>query len=835
MKHRLGAVALAMALCTLSSVADAQRVISRPARLPALGRSVASTDDSQALVLNPANLAFMPAEEFRWSGIFLDDDLRTPQQGHAFAIALPLFFSLSTGLRVDAVNPPTAANTPDTRFAAGNYQWLTWGLAAGSDAFGAGFTLQRSYSDAPFADALGSYSIGISSRPWNALGISVVGHDLNGPRNSVGGRLDASYDVALAIRPTGTRALEIGLEGKYLEDSAVWIPRATLGLDLPVGRLYGDFAVAEPDSETRRSWTATGGIAFYFSGPGGSAELSGGIVTGDGLGQTGSYNPHLGVAIRGWREASGPEGPRLAIKIRFEGAGGARSHVALLRQLWSIAREPKVDAVVFEIRSSPAGSLAHVQELRDAIFHLRRSGKRVMCHLEDAPGSALYLCSAANKVLINPAGGLRFAGLRSRHLYYAGLLKKLGIKADFVRIGAHKSAPERFMREGASDVARADKIDLLQQHERQLVEGIAAGRKMTPEEVRKNIAKGPFIASEAKGAGFVDTYAFDDQIETHLEKLVGRRIGLVEDKRKPRAPERFSHRKRIAIVYVDGDMVDGRSQTVPFLGIKLAGSYTIAESLKQVREDPTVAAVILRVETPGGSAMAADVIWRQVQLTAKKKPLVVSMGSYAASGGYYVSAAPRARIFANPLTITGSIGIFYGKADVSQLLKKIGVNVEVYKTTPRADAESLFRPFSADERAELQRKVRQFYDVFIGRVALGRGMKKEEVDQVGQGRVWTGEQAQKRGLVDEIGGLRQALDHVRKKTGLPEDVPIVQLPPTGTTILGRLLGVEGIRADQEQRIVLPPQIVEMARALSPFLIHPGEKPIARLEIAVIGP
>jgi protease-4 len=279
-------------------------------------------------------------------------------------------------------------------------------------------------------------------------------------------------------------------------------------------------------------------------------------------------------------------------------------------------------------------------------------------------------------------------------------------------------------------------------------------------------------------------------------------------------------------------MVDGRSQTIPLLGTKLVGSYTIAETIKQLREDPRVGAIVLRVETPGGSAMAADVIWRQVQITAKVKPVVVSMGSYAASGGYYI-ASPGTRIFANGMTITGSIGIFYGKADIAELLRKIGVSTETYKTAPRADAESIFRPFSADEKRELQKKVGQFYDVFLSRVSQGRGLTKQQVDAVARGRVWTGEQARARRLVDEIGGLRQALAYARKAAGMPETAPITEHPPPDTTLIGRILGIEGV--NERGKLVLPPALLEIARGLAPLMIHPSDKAMARLDLAPVTP
>jgi protease-4 len=230
--------------------------------------------------------------------------------------------------------------------------------------------------------------------------------------------------------------------------------------------------------------------------------------------------------------------------------------------------------------------------------------------------------------------------------------------------------------------------------------------------------------------------------------------------------------------------------------------------------------------------MAADVIWRQVQLTAKVKPVIVSMGAYAASGGYYI-ASPGTRVFANGMTITGSIGIFYGKADVAQLLRKIGVSTETYKTAPRADAESVFRPFTPEEKRELQKKVGQFYDVFLSRVSQGRRLTKPQVDAIGRGRVWTGEQAKARRLVDELGGLRQALAYARKAAKLPDTSPITEHPPPDTTLLGRILGIEGV--NENAKLVLPPALLQFARALAPLMIYPSDKAMARLEIAPVTP
>lgn len=835
MKLRKLGIVSALSFSLVAVGAPAQQVIQRPTPLPAFGRSVAGTDDTTALVQNPANLAFMPGSELRWSAVFLDESNQVPWQGHAFALGFPLpLVPIATGVRLDLIDPPySAIRGPFGQY---NYQWLTWGIAAGSDFASLGLSLQRTYSDALALDGLSSFTLGYSARPFDHLALSLVAHDINGPTNALGYGLERSYDIALAIRPTGSRALEVGLEGKYVDTrDGYWTPRATLGIDVPyLGRLRGDVAVSHPNDSNRRAWLASANMAFHMSGAGGSAELAGGAITGNGLGEKGSYGVQAEIAMRGYREVSGLEGPRYAVRLRLEETPGSRGHVALLRQLWSLAEEKTVDAVVLELRTAPAGSMAHVQELRDAVQLLRANGKRVLCHLEDAGGAELYLCSAANKTLMNPAGGLRFAGLKSQAMYFSSLLGKLGVRADFVRIGQHKSAPERLTRDSATDVARADKIDLLQQHERQLVEGVSQGRRIAVPELRKRIAGGPFIASEAYTMGFIDGYAFDDEVDSAVDKLVGRSTILIDDDRAPRAPARFGVGQRVALVYVDGDMVDGKSKIVPLLGMKLAGSYTIAKTLKESRENPLIGAVVLRIESPGGSAMASDVIWREVQLTAKVKPVVVSMGASAASGGYYI-ASPATRIFANPLSITGSIGIFYGKADVAELLKKIGVTVETYKTAPRADAESIYRPFTDEEKKELQKKVGQFYDVFLSRVAQGRKLDKKAVDQVGQGRVWTGEQALSRKLVDELGGLRQALAHARQLANLPDHAPILELPPPDQSLIGKLLGVEGVGAKSGAEQILPAQLVDLARALAPFTVHAPDKPLARMELTPVKP
>jgi protease-4 len=819
--------------------------VQRPVPLPAIGRTAATNPDSTTIVQNPANLGVLPGAELRWTGEFLDDRALIPSQGNAVGLAFPIpYLPLATGLRYDMVNPPEAASRqmfleqPNV-----NYQWLTWALALGTDSASLGMSLQRSYSNSALAHGFGSWSAGGTIRPSDYFAAAVVANNINGPTSDAGERLGPSYVLSGAIRPLGTDFLELGIEGQYIdEEGGYWVPRAVLDVGIPeLGRIRGDFEVSDPSSEVReRAWLASANLVLFGNAMGGSFELSGGTRFGDALGDQAKNevvkNVSAEVAVRAFRENTGAENLGYAVRIRLESTPNTRQHVALLRRLWSLADdEDQAHAVVLELRAKPAESLAQVQELVDAIYYLREKGKVVVCHLEDASGSALYACAGANRILINPAGGIRFAGLSSTYLYFKDLLDKLGIRADFVRIGEHKSAPEAFVRSDSTKVSRADKIDLMGQIERELTWGISTGRKIPPEKLRKTIAKGPFVSAEAKRDGLVDGYAFDDMLEDEVKKLTGQDIPLLDDKRAPRREQRFGPQQHVAVIYVDGDMVDGRSKTYPFIGVETVGSYTIAEALKNARENPMIGAVVLRVETGGGSAMAADVIWRQVQLTATRKPVIVSMGSAAASGGYYISA-PGTRIFANPLTITGSIGIFYGKADIAELLRKIGVNAETYKTAPRADAESIYRPYTPEEKAELKRKVRQFYGMFLRRVADGRKMTKEQVDVVARGRVWTGRQAKERGLVDELGGLRQALAYARSAAGMLEDSPIIEWPEPDQSFVGKILGIEGVHAEvaAETRALLPGGLLELTRAVAPFALYDGNQPLARIEVLPLG-
>ncbi len=800
------------------------------------GRSVASEDTADAIVDNPANLAWLPAPELRWTWVQCPNDAVKVGCGHAWEAGAPLFFGLSTALRVDLVQPPwgSAANEGvGAPYRGSDYFWVTWGLAAKlGDRAAFGVSLERSYSQNDPVDGLFGISAAVSWRPNTHFGFAAVARDFNRPSPTpllAGGLpvLDGRYTLAMAFRPTGRRNFDVGIEVQYWQGLDQWTPRGTLGIDVPgFGRAFASVEAAQLPDDQKRGVLGTAGLELHFEG----LSAGGGALFGNGLGNRASAAEYATASIAAYSQPGIPR-PAKAVWIRMESTPSTRGHFALLHKLWRLATERDVDAVTLIVRAEPANSYAHAEELADAIRVLRAHGKKVLCSWEDAGPKALYACASANRIVLSPGGGVRYAGLGAQYIYLKGLLDKIGVEADFIRIGPHKSAPEQFTNEHAGPVANEDHIDILRQQEAVFVRNLSLYRSMTEARVREITLKGPFVATEARDAGLVDSFAFDDELERATKELVGRDIRYEKYEDEKRMPSSFAARGKLALLYLDGDIVDGRSKHVPLLDMKLVGSYSMADTIRDLRNDPTVRAVVLRIESPGGSSLASDVMWRELSLLAKSKPLIVSMGAVAASGGYYVASASK-NIFALPLTITGSIGVFYGKADVSGLLSKIGVTVDTYKTAPRADAESIFRGFTPDEERELQHKVEQFYDTFLERVSQGRGMTKEAIDAVGRGRVWTGQQALDRHLVDHLGGLRDALEAAREAGQLPDDAPIEELPNETPSLVDFVLDAAGANAEERAAAaveVLPPAVLSLARAVAPFIIYDPDEALARME------
>jgi protease IV len=436
--------------------------------------------------------------------------------------------------------------------------------------------------------------------------------------------------------------------------------------------------------------------------------------------------------------------------------------------------DAKVDALVLRVTFLPDAGWGKVQELRDAITRFRKSGKPAYAHLEFAGNKEYYLATACSKIYAVPNAILDVSGLKSETTFFANTLDKLGVQAQFEGVGKYKNAPNQFTETGFTEPHREQMEALLDSVYEQYVAGIRASRNMSADETQTVIDAGPYDGATAFSAGLVDELLYADQLRERLKDAES-----VTPGRYSKGSSRgfgFDRRPKIALVYAVGDIVGGESQGSPFGG-QVAGSDTVAAALKEAREDDSVQAIVIRVDSPGGSGTASDVIWREVVLARKAKPVVVSMGDVAASGGYYIAMASDA-IVAQPSTITGSIGVFGGKFTLRGLYEKIGITKEILTRGRNADLFSEYRPWDEEERAKFRGLMVSFYGEFIKKAAEGRKKAYDDVDAVAQGRVWTGTEALRHGLVDRLGGLEVAvgLAKERAKIAQGQEVNLVIIP-----------------------------------------------------------
>ena len=448
----------------------------------------------------------------------------------------------------------------------------------------------------------------------------------------------------------------------------------------------------------------------------------------------------------------------------------------ILERIEGAKEDERISGICLDL-SSVAASFATLQEIRDALVDFKQSGKFIVAYSEGYTQRAYYLASTADRVYVNPEGSIDFRGLASQTAFLKGTLDKLGVEAQVVKVGTFKSAVEPFILDKMSDANREQVSSFLGSIYNHFIAQIGASRGMTPDSLH-TIADGYLVrtADDAVTYGLADGKRYKDEFLAELKDSLDvdqdKDLSVVSIlKYKPTGKSvSASVRERVAVVYAVGSIVSGEG------GDDMIGSERISRELRKVRRDDKVKAVVFRVNSPGGSALASDVIWREVELLSQEKPIIVSMGDVAASGGYYIAAAADS-IFAEPNTITGSIGVFGLIPNMQELYNdKLGITFDEVKTGKYADfLANVDRPLTADERQILQMQVNQIYDTFLQRVADGRGLSKAQVDSIGQGRVWSGQQALKNGLVDRLGSIDDAIAAAAGKAGL-ETYRVVTYP-----------------------------------------------------------
>jgi protease-4 len=476
-------------------------------------------------------------------------------------------------------------------------------------------------------------------------------------------------------------------------------------------------------------------------------------------------------------ERTPPAGPLLRRLLRLPSRHPGESLEKLRARLERISVAPGVLGVVLRIHDLTA-SIATVQSLRDAVAALRRSGKRVVASLNDADLPGYYLATAADEIWMPEVGDWNVLGLHTDITFFRGALDRAGILPEFERIAEYKTAADPFMRSGLSEHHREVLESIMDAFMAEFTGDVAASRRLDPGAVRAAVDRSPLRADEAREAGLIDVVAYEDEMPGRLGSP-GRPAAIrpwAQARMRLPVPYRWDARRPVVgVVELIGVIVPGESRDspvpLPLIGGRFAGSDTVARAFRAAERDPRVRAVVFHVDSRGGSALASDLIWREVDRLRRSKPVVVHMGSVAGSGGYYVSCGA-SRIIAQPATVTGSIGVISGKMTGRGLMERLGLNREIVARGDAATIWSAFQPFSEEQRARVRRSAESVYRRFVGKVAAGRGKGDDEIHAVARGRVWTGRQALERGLVDELGDFSLAVRRARELAGIPPEQPV---------------------------------------------------------------
>jgi len=832
--------AVVLAICLTAQVAHAQGADRSYAEEPTDGVALptaplAGEFDGRVVATNPGGLPLVRGSELALVIGLEDPDVATSAgQGVGAFMAysgggkiLPRF---GLGLGFEWLRPSRSHLEPDP----GEPFRFTLGLATsmGSNV-GVGASWHRFHAEGPLS-ARNTFDLGLSGRWGSYLAYGATVRDI--ATKPIGDTpVQRRYEAEVLVRPFAVDALELAVGGRLGEtriDVDGWArvsARIASGINVHAAfetretYAFVDTAVGRIE-DNGRELRGTIGLEVSF-GTFGVTTLA------SGLRDDTATNHLLGgqLVLRSsqiaTRSVLGREDH--IERIELSGNVGLRQLTTYVARLRNIARDDTVKALVVTF-DGLGGGWGTLQELRDELLAVKAAGKKVYAYMVSGTGRDYFVASAAHKIYVDPAGGVRLVGMAGTTIFFKGAFDQIGVAPQFEKIAEYKSAPEQFTETGPTPTAAKMNNELFDSLWDQFLSQVAASRKLTKDELRAIVDGGPYSAGDlAANTKLVDAVAAPDKVSELVMADIGKAIPV--GARTTERPERWK-RPGIAIIYVDGDITDGESRSIPLIGQSLAGGETLVNALSAARANPDVGAIILRIDSPGGSALASELVSREVFATRGVKPILCSFSDLAASGGYFIAAGCDV-IFAKPMSITGSIGIFYGKFDLSGLLKKVGITTDTYKRGKRADVESLYRPYSAEERGVLMDKLKYMYGRFVGAVAEGRGMKKDEVDNIGRGHVWSGTMAKDVKLVDRFGGLGDAIDEAKQRMGISKDtrVQLYELPNLPSSILGTLGKLIGLRA--ETQTVAPtdlPMIRDLVRGVPGSVLVDPSKPQARL-------
>ena len=477
------------------------------------------------------------------------------------------------------------------------------------------------------------------------------------------------------------------------------------------------------------------------------------------------------------------------------GFGQGESFSSLLTQLRKAKVDKRISAVLLDI-NSPSIGWGKADELRAAIADFKTSGKPTYAYMEIGMNKEYYIATAADKIYLPPSGDLYINGFAAQAQFYKGSLDKLGVEWEDVHVGKYKSANEPFTRKDHSPESREVINAIIDDYYNRVTSAISEARKKSPEDVKAIIDNAPYNAIAAQQQNLIDGAKYRDEVYNELKNT----LGYKEDDNlrttttsayKEITPESLglNNGERIAVIFASGLITSGRSTDGTFGGAQTIGSDTISKAVKDAADDSSIKAIVLRVDSGGGSALASDLMWHTIEYAKTKKPIVTSMGDVAASGGYYIACNSN-KIVAEPSTVTGSIGVVLGRPVMGGLYNWLGISNEYVSRGKNAEIFREDRKWTDEERAVFQKSANFFYwDNFVPKVAKGRGKSVEQINELAQGRVWTGAQAKERGLVDEFGGLNRAIDIAKELAGLPADKDVKRVVfPASKPFLQSLFG-----------------------------------------------
>lgn len=550
-------------------------------------------------------------------------------------------------------------------------------------------------------------------------------------------------------------------------------------------------------SKTAKVFLIVGGLVLVL----GLVAIIGFALLAESLGKPSvPENSVLVLSVTGELPDYAPEDPM----ARLLGIEPKQSFSGLLTQLRKAKVDSRIGGVLLDI-DFPGIGWGKADELREAIKDFRASGKPVYAYMELGTNREYYIATAAEKIFLPPGGDLYVNGFAAQAMFYRGSLDKLGIEPQFIKIGKYKNAPDQYTEKEMSEGQKETINAILDDYYGRMVSTIAETRKKAPEDVKAIIDNAPYSAPQAKEQGLIDGAIYREQVYDDLKARLGyktedklRTVKASQYREIPSDSLGLNNGERVAVIYASGAITGGRSNNSPFGG-EMVGSDTIVEAVNDAANDSSIKAIVLRVDSPGGSALASDLMWYALENAKAKKPVVVSMGDVAASGGYYIACNAN-KIVAQPSSLTGSIGVFMGKPILKGFYDWVGVNTQY---TTRGKNAGLFREdtkWEGDELAKMEEQTRNIYFTnFVPKVATGRNKTVEEVNTIGQGRVWTGAQAKENGLIDEFGGLEKAIEIAKQLANLPADKDVRRVPyPAARPFFETIFG-GGAEAETKER------------------------------------